>query len=138
MNLKKILLVEDDPFDARLIRMSLEKIPLANEVVWLETGEELIEYLEAHGTEDICLIILDIRMPVMDGIEALTHMRHEMQLDFGPVVVLTSSKDDRDIERAYKLGVSAFVTKPINHEEFRRAVHTLGLFWALMNERPKT
>jgi len=135
-SLKKILLVEDDPFDARLIQHSLERIPLANEIVWRETGEEMIDYLQEAGTEDLCLILMDIRMPVMDGIEALEHMRLEMKLKFSPIVVLTSSKEGRDIERAYELGVSAFVSKPIDHKEFREAVHTLGLFWALLNEHP--
>lgn len=137
MTLKKILLVEDDPFDARLIRMSLEEIPLANPIVCLETGEELVQYIETHSTNEVCLIILDIRMPVMTGIEALQHLRDALQLDFRPIVVLTSSKEAHDIRLAYDLGVSAFVTKPINHQAFREAVRILGTFWALINERPQ-
>ncbi|MEO1435305.1 MAG: response regulator [Bacteroidota bacterium] len=133
--LKKIILVEDDEFDAELTMAELKSIPLANEIVWLETGKEFIDFIETHGVEEIAVAILDLNMPLITGIEALEIIR-EKNLPKFPIVVLSSSKEHPDIKRCHELEVSAFVTKPVKTEEFRTSVRTLGLFWGLMNKRP--
>lgn len=133
--LKKIILVEDDQFDAEMTQRSLKKIPLANEIVWLETGQELIDYLDEHGTAQIAVVILDLQMPQITGLEALEIIRQK-NYSYFPVVILTSSRQSPDIQASYKLGATSFVTKPVNNTEFREAIRTLGLYWGILNELP--
>lgn len=133
--LRKIILVEDDEFDADLIRRNLKKIPLANEVIHLETGKEFLDYLEKEGVEDISVVILDLHMPQITGIEALKAIR-EKEYAYFPIVVLTSSNQEPDIEKCYELGVNSFVTKPVKQAEFQQAISTLGLYWGILNELP--
>lgn len=136
-NTPKILLVEDDELDAEMTIATLKEIPLLNEIVWLENGEELIDYLDEKGSEDISLCILDLKMPVMSGLEALEEIRAaENKYAPFPIVVLTSSQENPEINRCYQLGISAFVTKPVHQEEFSKAVKILGLFWGLFNILP--
>lgn len=132
--LKKIILVEDDEFDAELTLSELQSIPLANEIVWLETGKEFIDYLEENGVGDIAVAILDLNMPLITGIEALEIIREKGWPKF-PIVVLSSSNEHPDIKRCHELDVSAFVTKPVKMEDFKSSIRTLGLFWGLMNRQ---
>ena len=137
-NTPKILLVEDDELDAEMTIATLKEIPLLNEIIWLENGEELIDYLDEKGSVDISLCILDLKMPVMSGLEALEEIRSaEKKYTPFPIVVLTSSQENPEISRCYELGISAFVTKPVQQEEFSQAVKILGLFWGLFNILPK-
>lgn len=133
--LKKIVLVEDEPFDAEMTIQELKKIPLANEIVWLETGAELLEYLDTHGTEDIAVTILDLNMPILTGVEALTIIR-EREYDRFPIVILSSSREHPDLEKCYELGINSFVNKPVKTQEFQEAVKALGLYWGVLNELP--
>lgn len=133
---KKIILVEDDEFDAEMTERSLRDIPLVNEIVWLETGQEFIDYLRKEGTSGIAVVILDLQMPQITGIEALKIIEKE-KFDYFPIVVLTSSREAPDIEQCYELGVNAFVTKPVKKNEFQDAVKSLGLFWGILNELPE-
>lgn len=135
--LPKIILVEDDELDAEMTQMTLNEIPLANEVVWLENGEELIEYLDKEGTEDVGLCILDLKMPIMSGLEALELIKGnpEKYKPF-PIVILTSSQEQPEVKRCYDLGVNAFITKPVKQDEFKHAIKILGLFWGLLNILP--
>ena len=136
-NIPKILLVEDDELEAEMPISTLKEIPLLNEIIWLENGEELIDYLDEKGSEDISLCILDLKMPVMSGLEALEEIRAtENKYAPFPIVVLTSSQENPEIHRCYQLGISAFVTKPVQQEEFSKAVKILGLFWGLFNILP--
>lgn len=134
----KIILVEDEELDANLTQMVLNSIPLANEIIWLENGEELIAYLDENGSAEIAICILDLKMPVMSGLEAL-EVIHSDEKDYGifPIVVMTSSQEQPEIKRCYELGINAFVTKPVQEEEFAESVKTLGLFWAVLNRLPK-
>jgi len=134
--LKKILLIEDDEFDAEMTTKSLKEIPLANEIVWLETGVEFLEYLEEHGSKDIAVAILDVRMPKISGIETMEKIR-EKNYAYFPIVILTSSREAPEIARAYQLGVNAFVTKPVRQNEFQDAIKSLGLFWGILNQLPE-
>ncbi len=133
--LKKIILVEDDEFDADMTLSVLRKIPLANEIIWLETGKELLEYLEEKGTQDIAVVILDLNMPLLTGIETMQIIQEKKYRKF-PVVVLSSSRENPDIKKCYEMGVNSFVTKPVKTEEFQEAVKTLGLYWGIINVPP--
>lgn len=133
--LKKIILVEDDEFDAEMTQRSLKKLNLANEIVWLETGKQLLDYLDEHGTDHIAVVILDLQMPQITGIEAL-RMIKEGNYPYFPIVILTSSKETPDIETCYELGANSFVTKPVKNVEFQEAISTLGLYWGILNELP--
>lgn len=136
--LPKILLVEDDELDAEMTKETLKNIPLLNEIIWLETGEELIDYLDDHGTDDISLCILDLKMPVMTGLEALEIIKGTPEkYSYFPIVVLTSSQENPEIKRCYELGINAFITKPVLREGFSKAVEILGLFWGLFNILPQ-
>lgn len=136
-NFPKILLVEDDELDAEMTQKTLKEIPLLNEIVWLENGEELIDYLDEHGSENIALCILDLKMPVMSGLDALEEIRQEKdKYSEFPIVILTSSQENPEIKRCYELGVNAFVTKPVQEEAFSKAVKILGIFWGLFNILP--
>ncbi|MEM6764263.1 MAG: response regulator [Bacteroidota bacterium] len=134
--LKKIILVEDDEFDAELTRKELQNIPVANEIIWLETGGELIDYLDEYGADDIAVAILDLQMPILTGIEALQTIKEKAYEHF-PIVVLSSSKEHPDIKKCYELGINSFVTKPVKTAEFQEAVRTLGLYWGILNVPPE-
>ncbi|MEL6674934.1 MAG: response regulator [Bacteroidota bacterium] len=136
-HLRKILLVEDDELDAELTLATLNTIDLAHEIIWLETGEALIEYLTEHGSQDISLCILDLKMPIISGLEALEIIKgNPSKFDYFPIVILTSSQESPEINRCYELGVNAFMTKPVQPDEFSMAIRTLALFWAVFNILP--
>jgi CheY-like chemotaxis protein len=140
--LKPILLVEDNPNDLELTLIALEKSQLANEVIVVRDGAEALDYLDCKGnfaqrpTGNPAVILLDLKLPKVDGLEVLEHIRSQPGLKSTPVVMLTSSKEEQDVLRSYELGVNAFVVKPVDFQEFIRAIADLGIFWAVLNEPP--
>ncbi len=125
----EVLLIEDNPDDAELTIRVLKKHNLANNLVHLQDGEEALEFLFAEGNNNIPkLILLDLKMPKVDGIEVLRKLKNNEQKKIIPVVILTSSKEERDIIESYHLGVNAYVVKPVEFDKFVEAVAKLGLF----------
>ena len=140
--LGRILLVEDDPKDVELTLTALEEYNLANEVVVARDGEEALEYLYARGkfktrsSDNPAVMLLDLKLPKVDGLEVLKQIKSEEKLRMIPVVVLTSSKEEKDMVASYRLGVNAYVVKPVDFHEFVNAIKELGVFWAVINEPP--
>ena len=134
--LKKIIFVEDDQFDAAMTLKTMEKMQLANEIIWLETGQLLLDYLEENGTKNIAVVILDLQMPQITGIEALEAIRQK-KYPYFPIVVLTSSRESPDVKKCYELGINSFITKPVKSNEFQEVVKTLGLYWGIFNKLPE-
>jgi CheY-like chemotaxis protein len=135
-------LVEDDPKDTELTLVALQDCNLANRVVSVYDGVEALEYLKCEGTfksrrkENPAVILLDIKMPRMNGIELLENIKSNDKLKTIPVVMLTSSKEDPDLKTCYELGANAYVVKPVDFKEFIDSVKNIGVFWALINEVP--
>lgn len=142
IELKKILLVEDNLPDIELTLEALTESNLANRVVVVHDGVEAMEYLLCEGEfsnrkpENPAVILLDIKMPRMDGIEVLQAVKANSKLKSVPVVMLTSSREEPDLRKCYDLGVNAYVVKPVNFRDFFDAAQRLGVFWAVINERP--
>ena len=138
----RILLVEDDPKDVELTLTALDEYRLANEVVVASDGEQALDYLYYRGKyaqrnrENPAVLLLDLKLPKVDGLEVLKQIKDNEQLQFIPVVVLTSSREEKDMLASYKLGVNAYVVKPVDFHEFVNAVKELGAFWAVINEPP--
>lgn len=138
----RILLVEDSPNDVELTLTALERHKLANEVVVARDGEEALDYLHRRGAFKLraggspVVVLLDIKLPKVDGLEVLQRMRQDPILKHTPVVMLTSSREERDILKSYDLGVNAYVVKPVEFHEFVDAICELGLFWAVINQPP--
>ena len=141
-DLKSILLAEDNPNDVELTLEALAQYNLANEVVVVEDGAEALDYLYCRGKYqdriggNPAVVLLDIKMPKVDGLEVLRIIKSDPALKAMPVVLLTSSREDRDLIDGYELGVNAYVVKPVDFVEFVDAVKQLGVFWAIINERP--
>ena len=140
--LKSILLAEDNPQDAELILEALADHKLANRVTHVKDGVEALEYLRCEGkyatrrTVHPAVVVLDIKMPRMDGIEVLRAIRSDPALKLIPVVMLTSSREEQDLIHSYELGSNAYVVKPVKFADFIAAVKQLGIFWAMLNELP--
>lgn len=140
--LKPILLVEDNPHDLELTLIALEKSQLANEVIIARDGAEALDYLRCEGEHckrqigNPAVILLDLKLPKVDGLEVLKVIRSTPSLKSVPVVMLTSSREEQDLLRSYELGVNAYVVKPVDFGEFVRAIADLGIFWAVLNEPP--
>lgn len=140
--LRRILLVEDDPRDVELVLTALEEYNLANEVVVATDGEEALDYLYRRGNFQMrpmgnpAVVLLDLKLPKVNGLEVLQQIRSDEKLRMIPVVVVTSSREERDLVESYKLGVNAYVVKPVNFHEFVDAVKELGAFWGVINEPP--
>jgi len=140
--LARILLVEDDPNDVELTLTALSDHNLANEVVVTRDGQQALDYLYRRGefatrsTDNPAVILLDLKLPKVDGLEVLTQIKSDERLKMIPVVVLTSSHEEKDVMRSYSLGVNAYVVKPVDFHEFVNAVKELGVFWAVINEPP--
>jgi CheY-like chemotaxis protein len=140
--LKNILLVEDDPRDVELTLMALDEHKLANKVTVARDGEEALDYLyrrekfAARTTGNPIFVLLDLKMPKVSGLEALQQIKADPQLRAIPVIVLTSSREQPDLNECYNLGVNAYVVKPVDFTEFMAAVKELGIFWAAVNEPP--
>src|SRR5512139_3829869 len=132
VKLKRILLVEDNPNDAELTMEALAEHNLANGVEWVHDGEEARDYLFCSGKyagcncEDLAVILLDLKLPKVDGLEVVRTIKSSEKLKLVPVVVLTSSREERDLVESYKLGVNAYVVKPVDFNEFMHAVEELG------------
>ena len=140
--LGRILIVEDDVNDVEMTMTALEDYNLANEVVVARDGQEALDYLYCRGqfsgrsTENPAVMLLDLKLPKIGGLEVLQQIRAEDRLKLIPVVVLTSSNEEKDVMRSYSLGVNAYVVKPVDFHEFVNAVKELGVFWAVVNEPP--
>ena len=140
--LGRILIVEDDPKDVELTLTALAEYNLANEVVVTRDGEEALDYLYCRGnfkmraSDNPAVMLLDLKLPKVDGLEVLQHVKSDEKLKMIPVVVLTSSREDKDMVASYQLGVNAYVVKPVDFHEFVNAIKELGVFWAVINEPP--
>ncbi|NNG02055.1 MAG: response regulator [Desulfobacteraceae bacterium] len=142
MRMRKILLAEDDARDIELTLAALEEYNLANRVVVARDGAEALDYLYCKGKYvdrekiDPIVVLLDLKMPKMSGLDVLREVKHSKELRKIPIVVLTSSKEDQDIVESYGLGVNAYVVKPVEFEKFAEAIRQISLFWILTNEPP--
>jgi len=140
--LKPILLVEDDPRDLELTLVALERSQLANEVIVVRDGEAALDYLHRDGEfagraeGNPAVVLLDLKLPKVNGLEVLQTVRSTEPLRSIPVVMLTSSHEESDVLRSYQLGVNAYVVKPVEFKQFVEAIADLGIFWALLNEPP--
>jgi CheY-like chemotaxis protein len=140
--LKRILLAEDNERDVELTMAALEEHNLANEVVVARDGAEALDYLyrrgefAGHANGLPVVVLLDLKMPKVDGLEVLRQIRADPAIRHVPVVMLTSSREERDLVRSYELGVNAYVVKPVDFQKFVESVKELGMFWAIINEPP--
>ena len=140
--LKRILLAEDNAHDAELTLTALEEYNLANEVVVVRDGAEALDYLRRRGPFEHrangqpVVVLLDLKMPKVDGLEVLRQMKADPELRRIPVVMVTSSREERDLVRSYDLGVNAYVVKPVDFQQFLDSIRQLGFFWAVINEPP--
>jgi DNA-binding response OmpR family regulator len=140
--LGRILMVEDDPRDVELTLTALADYNLTNEVVVIHDGAEALDYLyrrgnfKARDNDNPAVLLLDLKLPKVDGLEVLQQIKSDETLKMIPVVVLTSSREERDMVASYKLGVNAYVVKPVDFHEFVNAIKELGMFWAIVNEPP--
>lgn len=141
-DLKGILLAEDNVRDVELTLDALAEHNLANEVVVVHDGAEALDYLyhrgrfKMRGDENPAVVLLDLKMPKVDGLEVLRTIKNDETLKMIPVVIVTSSREEQDLVESYKLGVNAYVVKPVNFHDFVEAVKQLGAFWAVLNEPP--
>jgi CheY-like chemotaxis protein len=140
--IKRILLVEDSPRDAEMTIDALSEYHLANDIVHVRNGAEALDYLYGRGSfaerakEPPTVVLLDLKMPKVNGLEVLERMKGDPALRSIPVVVMTSSREEPDLARCYELGVNAYVVKPVSFPEFVEAVRQLGAFWVLLNQGP--
>ena len=143
MKAKKILLVEDSPDDQELIRMAIEEEHIANEIVALSDGVQALDYLFGRGaytgrdlSDKPLVILLDIKLPKVNGLEVLQQLRDDPRTSLIPVVILTSSNEEQDILTSYKNRVNSYVRKPVDFKQFSEAVKQLQLYWVILNEPP--
>lgn len=140
--LKPILLVEDNPKDLELALLALAKSNLANDVITVRDGKEALDYLFRQGDYadrpqgNPAVVLLDLKLPKLDGIQVLERLKAEPSLQRVPVVMLTTSREEKDLIKSYQLGVNAYVVKPVSFKEFIEAIQELGIFWAVVNEPP--
>lgn len=142
-NIIEILLVEDNPSDVRLALHALRRHNLANHIQVVRDGAEALDFLFCTGayaqrniTQRPRVILLDLKLPLVSGLEVLQRVKADPRTCTIPVVVLTSSREDRDIVESYRLGVNSYITKPVDFEQFTEAVRTLGMYWVLLNQPP--
>lgn len=140
----EILLVEDNPNDAELTLRALKKHNVTNKIVTVKDGAEALEFIygtgaysHRKGNESLKVILLDLKLPKVNGLEVLRRIKSEKMTKTIPVVVLTSSKEDKDIEDCYQLGVNSYIIKPVDFSNFAQAVSNLGLYWLLLNQSPR-
>ncbi len=140
--LRPILLVEDNPRDLELTLTALEKCQIANDIVVARDGAEALDFLYLSGSHagrdagDPAVVLLDLKLPKVDGLEVLEKVKRDENLRHVPIVMLTSSREEQDLVKSYELGVNAFVVKPVEFNQFFKAIQDLGVFWALLNEPP--
>ncbi len=139
-----ILLVEDNPQDAEMTMRALKKRNLANQLVWVKDGAEALEYIFGTGGAAVAppalvpkVILLDLKLPKVDGIEVLKRLKADERTRAIPVVVLTSSREEQDIVKSYQLGANSYIVKPVSFDNFSEAVARLGMYWLMLNEPPK-
>jgi len=137
----EILLAEDSPSDAEMTLRALKKSNLANSVTWVQDGVEALDFIFSSGkfsgrSGNPKLVLLDIKMPKVDGIEVLRRLREEERTRLIPVVILTSSAEERDIVESYKLGVNSYIVKPVDFSQFAQVIVQVGLYWAVVNRTP--
>jgi CheY-like chemotaxis protein len=141
-DLRPILLVEDNPKDIELTLAALAKCQLANDIVVTRDGADALDYIYARNGHaqrspgDPAVVLLDLKLPKIDGLEVLEHIKRDPQRRQIPVVMLTSSREESDLVKSYELGVNAFVVKPVDFNAFFEAIQDLGMFWAVLNEPP--
>ncbi|WP_230375493.1 response regulator [Methanolobus vulcani] len=140
----EIVLVEDNPNDMELALRALKKNNIANNIIALEDGEQALDYLYGRGefadrntTVNPRLILLDLKLPKMDGLEVLKVIKSDPEKKMIPVVMLTSSKEECDVVECYRLGVNSYIVKPVDFDSFVKSIHKIGFYWLLMNEHPK-
>ncbi len=145
MNTKIILLVEDNPSDIGLAQRALTKSRVANELVVAEDGQEALDYLFGTGaytgrdvTQQPTLVLLDLKLPKVDGLEVLRQIRADPRTRRLPVVILTTSKEEQDVATSYDLGVNSYIRKPVDFTQFVQSIQQLGLYWLVLNEKPPT
>ena len=143
MKNKRILLVEDNPDDQELTMRALKKNNIGNEIVLAKDGQEAIDYLFGKGTyssrdmsEMPQIVLLDIKLPKVDGIEVLKQIRADKRTKMLPVVILTSSKEEKDMVDSYNFGANSYIRKPVDFNQFTESVRQLGLYWLVLNETP--
>jgi two-component system response regulator len=143
MNTKIILLIEDNPSDVELTKRALSKAKIANELVVAEDGQEALDYLfgtgNFSGRDDLprlAMILLDLKLPKVDGLEVLKQIRANVRTKRLPVVILTSSQEEQDIIKGYDLGANSYIRKPVDFLQFAEAIKILGLYWLVLNEPP--
>jgi CheY-like chemotaxis protein len=142
MNVKRILLVDDSARDREMALDALHQNNLSNEVVALRDGAEALDYMYRRGEyatrpdDDPIVILLDLKMPRVDGLEVLRTLKEDRRFKTVPIVMMTSSREEQDVIRSYQLGVNAYVVKPLNFHDFIEAVKAVGVFWAVTNEPP--
>jgi len=141
MDSKKILLVEDNPRDVELTKRALKKANVSNELVVVEDGVEALRYFFGDDGKSGCaakecpvVVLLDLKLPKIDGLEVLRRLRREEKTRLIPVVVLTSSSEEKDIIASYDLGANSFIRKPVKFSNFAEAIHQLGLYWLILNQ----
>ena len=140
--IKRILIVDDSPKDVELAIAALTEKNLANEVDVAEDGEEALDYLYKRGKfadyhkENPVVILLDIKMPKMNGIEVLAHIRSEPRFKYIPVIMVTSSREDKDLLECYRLGANSYVVKPVDIIQFIESIKAVGQYWAVINQLP--
>ncbi len=142
---KLILLAEDNPDDILLTQRAFKKSKVANELFIVKDGQEVLDFLFAEGKYDGRdtsimpeVILLDLKMPRMDGLEVLKRIREDLRTKHLPVVVLTTSKEENDIVQSYCLGANSYINKPVDFDQFVDAVKQLGFYWLVLNQKPKT
>ena len=143
MNNKQILLVEDNPDDVALTMRALKKNNIANEVIVAKDGVEALDYLfgtGAYENRDVgktpAVVLLDLKLPMIDGLEVLERIRKDERTKLTPVVILTSSKEEQDLVRGYRLGANSYLTKPIEFADFSKMVSDMGSYWLTLNKLP--
>ena len=140
--LGRILMVEDDPKDVELTLTALEDYNLANEVVVVHDGEEALDYLFCRGkfagrsSDNPAVMLLDLKLPKVDGMEVLKQIKSDARTKTIPVVIMTSSKEERDLAAGYNLGANSYIQKPVDFEQFRETVKSVGLYWLVINQPP--
>ena len=142
-SLKRILMVEDSVNDIKLTTAALRSAGLANEIVICRDGAEALDYLYRRGAyagrpDETCpaVVLLDLKMPKVDGLEVLARLRADARFKTLPIVMITSSAEEQDMVRSYNLGVNGYVVKPVTHDEFLAAIREVGLYWAVVNQPP--
>lgn len=143
MEQRIILIVEDDPDDVELTLRAFKKNNISNEVVIARDGVEALDYLFGTGTYEgrdtnimPVFVLLDLKLPKMDGLEVLRHIREDELMKLLPVIILTSSNEEKDVVNGYRLGANSYIRKPVDFDKFVETVNQLGLYWLILNEPP--